>query len=230
MISSSTRASAASTPERVNALRLTSAIVSAGALLVAQSRPLQADAGALSFELAGGASLLSVRAPNATAAAETGTAWSLALGASYALTSKLELGVHAFFEPPEQFVHDNASITTDAGTFKGSLTERSSRLGAAIRVRRLFGLVWRPVVGIDAGWSHRTFSRLDLVDGSTGRSFLLQLPEASQDALLLAPAIGLRWTDDHIAFGIEPRVELLVARQTTWSVVVPLTISWSWYL
>jgi len=192
----------------------------------------RADAGALSLSLGGGGALVSVRAPYATDSSQTGTAWSTSLQLTYSLTNQVELGVQGFFEPPAQFVHSNATIANDAGTFRGSLAERTSRIGAALRVRRVFGLVWQPFVSLDAGWSHRTFSRLDLFDvsGGTARSFGLQLPDSAQDAFLLAPAIGLRWSDDHLAVGVEPRVELLIGSPTAWSVVVPLTVSWSWYL
>jgi hypothetical protein len=62
------------------------------------------------------------------------------------------------------------------------------------------------------------------------RSFGLQIPDASQDALVLAPTIGVRWSGDHLSFGVEPRVEFLVSSQTSWAVIVPLTVSWAWYL
>ncbi len=193
----------------------------------------RADRGALSLELGAGGSIVNVRGPYATGApSQIGTSWATSLGASYGLSNHLELTGRFFWEPPEQFVHNGATVSSPSGALTGSLTEHTQRFGALAGARYVFGYVWRFSAGADIGWSQRSFSKLDHFDVSTGapRSYGLQLADTSQASFVFAPSVAVLWTGDHFAVGLAPRFEILTGSVSTWSVAIPLTLAWSWFL
>lgn len=202
-------------------------------LILVAPAAARADRGALSLELGAGGSIVNVRAPYATGApSQLGTSWATSLGASYGLSNHLELTGRFFWEPSEQFVHSGVTVQSAAGALTGSLREETQRFGALAGGRLVFGYVWRFFVGAEVGWSDRSFSRLDHFDVSSGtpRSYGLRLAETSQSAIALAPTVGVQWTSDHYAIGMAPRFEILVGGASTWALVAPLTLAWSWYL
>ena len=193
----------------------------------------RADRGALSLELAAGGSIVNVRAPYATGApSQLGTSWVTSLGSSYGLSNHVELTGRFFWEPSQQFVHSGATVNSSAGALTGSLTEHTQRFGALAGARLVFGYVWRFSAGADVGWSQRSFSKLDHFDVSTGapRSYGLQLADTSQPSFIFAPSVAVSWTGDHYAVGLAPRFEVLTGSVSTWSIAIPLTLAWSWYL
>jgi hypothetical protein len=59
----------------------------------------------------------------------------------------------------------------------------------------------------------------------------LTLGNGSTDQLLVAPLLGIEWlATDHLRFSIMPRLEVLLGGKSTFGVVVPITVGWSWYL
>ena len=196
--------------------------------LALHAGPAGADLGAFSVEALPAISVSSVKLPIALGSAtQTGSALSLNLAGHYALSNNLEVGAVTFFEPGTNWVHAGAAYQQ----FSGSLTSRASRVGALADVRLVGGLVWRASAGVGLGFSRRAFSQLDLYDvsGPTPRSFGLSIGDAALTNFVVAPTIGLRWTGDHAAFGIEPRFEVLVGQGASWAVTVPLSFAWSWY-
>ena len=129
-------------------------------------------------------------------------------------------------------MHNGATVSTGSGSFAGSLSERAQRTGAAIGLRYVQGPVWQFLVGADVGLSLQSHSSVDHFDvsGAGARNYRLGLVDTTQLAALVAPSVGLRWVGDRFSFGLEPRFELLAGPSTSWSVVVPLTVAWSWFL
>lgn len=203
-----------------------------GATLLAASLaagPARADRGAVTLEVLPGVNVANVRAPEAFGSpGQLGTATSLAVAGRYGITSGLEVGVAAFWEPPSSWVHAGAMYQQ----FAGSLTSRSSRAGGLAEVRLVRGLVWRVAAGLAVGLSQRSFSELNLFDisGVTPRNFGLHLDDTTAMETVVAPSLGLRWTGDRVAVGIEPRLEVLIGGSTSWALTVPLTLAWSWFL
>lgn len=207
-------------------------IVLLGVTLLAASTvggSARADRGAVTLEVLPGVSVANVRAPESFGSpGQLGTAASLAVAGRYGVSSGLEVGLAAFWEPPVSWVHAGAMYEQ----FAGSLTSRSSRAGALAELRLVRGLVWRASVALGVGLSERSFSQLNLFDvsGATPRSFGLHLGDTTAMEAIFAPSIGLRWTGDRVAVGIEPRLEVLLGGSTSWALSVPLTLAWSWYL
>jgi hypothetical protein len=182
--------------------------------LLAAALPLVAlaDRGALSVE-AGGV-LAGVRAEPAVGAGDpvTGTVAGVTIGTRYALSNSVEvLGTVDWFAAAP-FYNDDTVITTGNGTFRGQLQGRLSRYSAKLGAQYVQGLTWRVRVGGEIGWTRVITERLDLVDltPAVPRSFGLGLGARREDHLVMTGLAGVEWAvSDH---------------------VVPLTVSYSWYM
>jgi hypothetical protein len=89
-------------------------------------------------------------------------------------------------------------------------------------------------VGVDLGWSHRSYSKLDAINDSNRSApfdYGLGLSSYSADNLVVSPVLGLEWVvGDHYSLSLMPRFEYLLGRDRTWAFTAPLTFSWSWFL
>ena len=193
-----------------------------------------ADRGAITVDVGGGATGIVVAAPfsNPRKAVNGlgGTVW---LGGRYGLTNNLELGVSAFYSPPVAYFHHDVVVPTARGEFPGTLTHQLGRFGGMVGARYLVGMVWRLTLGVDVGWSRRSYAGFQHIDvsGAEPADYELGLPDFTTDNLLVAPIIGLEWAaGDHWSISILPRGELLLGPDATFAVTVPLVFSWSWYL
>jgi hypothetical protein len=198
-------------------------------LLVTVAGAAHADRGELSLELGLGGSLANVHAPYADGSpAKVGTTSAFSLGVTYGKTNFLELDAKAFWELPATFVHNGVTVQG----FPGDLQESSQRFGALAGVRFVTAYSWRVFIGVDAGYSIRMFSDLNHFDVSepAPRSDRLQLANTTQGAIVVAPSAGVAYAGDHYVIGLAPRFEALLGSPTTWSFVVPLTLSYGWYL
>jgi hypothetical protein len=102
-----------------------------------------------------------------------------------------------------------------------------------IGARYLVGMVWRLTLGLDVGWSHRSYSNFHHIDvsGSEPVDYELGLPNFTTDNLIVAPVVGVEWAaGDHWSLSLLPRTELLLGPDPTVALTVPLVLSWSWYL
>ena len=204
-------------------------------LCVLVSAVALADRGALSVEGGGGMTALNQPAPYASPSASTlGGAATIVLGARYALTNNWEATVWGFYEPQVAYFHNGINITTSDGAFPGTLSEQLTRFGGLAGVRHVWGSVFRFAVGLDVGWSHRSYSKLDAINDTSPSApvdYGLGLASYSTDNLVLSPMLGVEWAvGDHYSFSLMPRFELLIGRDKTWAFTAPLCFSWSWYL
>jgi hypothetical protein len=195
----------------------------------------RADRAALTAELGGALRLGAVSPSIGNGENVTGTLGGPRLGLRYALTNRLEVGISAFWYPQATFVHQAVTLPAASGSTSGALTQDVSRWGAAAGVRYILaGSVWRIPAGLDLGWVHTSATNRDLLDTSDPRgasSFGLALGDGRSDQALVAPLVGVEWlATDHLSFSLVPRFEFLVGAHSTFGVVVPLTIGWSWYL
>ena len=206
-----------------------------GGLVLGMGTAAHAERGAVSADIGWGIALINVRAPYAQGSpSQVGSSFVTSIGFRYALTNALEVGAAAFYQPPTTFTHTDAQVSSPGGLLPGTLSERTQQLGLLLRGRFVHGFTWRFVAGADVGFATRLFSNMDhynVSDPATApRSYGLNLADTSQKALVLAPSAGVEWAGDHFTIGIVPRVEVLVGTVRTWSLSLPLTLSWSWYL
>lgn len=194
-----------------------------------------ADRGALTLE-GGGAVRFGAVSPSVGAGDSVmgtlGGAW---LDLGYGLTNRLELQASGFWNAGATFVHQRVAVGSANGSMSGALTQDVSRWGAAAGVRyAVAGFVWRVPIGFELGWAHTSSTNRDLLDTSDPRgasSLGLTLGNGSTDQLLVAPFLGIEWlATDHLRFSIMPRLEVLLGGKSTFGVVVPITVGWSWYL
>jgi hypothetical protein len=195
----------------------------------------RADRAALTLEFGGSLRLGSVSPSIGNGENVTGTLAGPWLGLRYALTNRLELGLSGFWDPSATFVNQAVTLPAGSGSASGALAQDVSRWGAAAGVRYvLAGSVWRIPAGLEVGWVHTSTTNRDLLNTSDPRgatSFGLTLGDGRSDQLLLAPLVGVEWlVTDHLSFSLVPRFEFLAGAHSTFGVVVPLTIGWSWYL
>jgi hypothetical protein len=155
-------------------------------------------------------------------------------GVRYGWSNNVELTLGGFFEPPVTEFHHGITLQTDNGAFPGTLRHQLIRFGAQGGVRAVFGMVWRFVLGFETGWSRREYSGFQHIDtGSVDgpRDYGLELPSFSVDNVLLAPSVGIEWAGgDHWAVSLEPRLQILLGPEPTFALLIPLALSWSWYL
>jgi len=193
-----------------------------------------ADRGALTLEGGGHVAFTDVGVPYGTGANVVGTSGGGSAGLRYAITNRLELAVGGFWDPAVSYLHQPVALATANGAFSGAMPSRVGGFGAHGGVRyALYGLVWRFKVGCDLGWAHTYYEQPDLVDVSdpaTPVSYGLKLSNVGLDRLLVAPTVGVEWqASDHFSVSLMPRLQALFGSQAGYSVVLPLTIGWSWY-
>jgi hypothetical protein len=57
------------------------------------------------------------------------------------------------------------------------------------------------------------------------------LADVSLDNVVVAPLASVEWmAGDHYSFSLTPRIQLVLGKEPTVAVMVPLVFSWSWYL
>ena len=214
-------------------------ITASGASSFAQSSttPVQLDAFHSRFELTltqhgvvGGGFAL-VRTPSAYAkdspaqSAATPTIW---LDARYALSNHFEVLGSAFYETGNNLTTSNATVPSDTGTFEGTLQFHARRFGALVGGRVVRGNVWRFVLGGELGLSLASYSSGRLLN-SSGQDIGLKLADMVSASLIVAPSAGVVWAGDRVSVSLVPRAELLLGSNTSWALVVPLTIGWDFY-
>jgi hypothetical protein len=189
----------------------------------------RADRGQLSLELGLGGAAVDVHAPYAVGSpAVVGTTSAFSLGMRYSKTNFLDLEAKAFWELPATYVHNDVTVQG----FLGALQETSQRFGALAGARLVTGFSWRFFAGADVGYSLRMASDLNHFDVSrpTPHSYGLQLANTTQGAAVVAPTAGVLYVGDHYSIGVAPRFEVLIGSPMSWAFVVPLTLSYGWYL
>ena len=195
-----------------------------------------AEQGALSVEAGGGVVLERVPAPYvAGSSGVVGSAATIRAGVRYAVTHSLEVTGTFAWTPPVSFFHNGVSVTAanGDGPFAGTLQHRLSGQSVSVGGRYLLGMVWRPFVGLELGWAHRSFAgfqHIDDSDPSNPHAYALTLNDVSAHALLVAPVAGLEWVGDRISVSLAPRLELLAGSHSTWSFAIPLVVGWDFYL
>jgi len=204
-------------------------------LSLAVAAATRADRGALTLEGAPTFTVLSMAPPLGTAGNITGTQVGGLLGLRYALSNGLELTVTGAYEAPAHYYHDGTKVVTENGTFVGTLQSRVSAFGVTAGARYVRGFVWRFFVGGELGWSRRSFGTPDLIDVTDPQrpaSFGLSLRDTIVTSLVAAPLVGFEWVaSDHLTISLAPRAQMFVGSSgTTFALLVPLTIGYSWYL
>ena len=212
-------------------------------LVLCLALPAQADRGALTFELGGGGSGTLLTAPSpggftlrtsTTTPVTSGTGW---LGVRYALSNNLELGVSGFYEPTVSVFHNQIvldSATPPTSTFPGTLNHRHSAYGALAGARWVMGSVWRFSFGLDVGWARRNYTALAHYDDrnpTAATDYRLPLTDFATDMALLSAATGLEWAfSDKLSIAVLPRVHFGLGRGGVPALVLPVVVSYSWYL
>jgi len=196
--------------------------------------PARADRGALSLDFGTGLTSLAVR----PSYAETGNgAWTVTLSVSfdirYALTNQFELSLGGFDELPAHASHPDVLVpTADSGTFSGTLQYELSRFGVVAGVRYVTGLVARLLFGVEAGWSHRAYSAIQLLDATRpgAPDIGLGLQDFGTDSLVLQPLVGLEWAfADHWSALLIARFTVLVGPEPAFGVSLSFSISYGWF-
>jgi hypothetical protein len=207
-------------------------LVLLGLVVAVAPRVAFADRGALTLDAGGFGSFSSLPPGVGGGTKVTGTSLGGLLGLRYAPTQWLELSVGGFYQAPATYFHADTTISNDNGSFTGTLQSRVSSWGMTVGARYVRGLVWRYFVGLEAGFSRRAASQLDLIDVSdpaAPRGFGLALADVTTTGLLVAPVAGLEWAlSDHITLGVSPRVQVLIADRSI-EFLVPVTVSYGWY-
>ncbi len=204
-------------------------------LLATTPRSALADRGALTLDIGAGGTALALPAPYApTSGSMLGTSFLASLGLRYALRNWIELATSAEFEPPVTYFHNGVTVTTQDGSFPGTLKHRFYRYSTFLGGRILTGSVWRFVAGADVGWSHRAYSNFQHIndlDPNNPRDYRLALPNLNRDNLVVAALAGVEWAvGDHWSLSILPRYEQLVGADSTFALSARLVFSWSWYV
>lgn len=193
-----------------------------------------ADRGALSIE--GGGVLSAARVPPGIGTGESvfGTLGGATLGARYAVSNNIEVGVSALWLKGAQFNNDATTVTSSgSGSFSGQLQSEVSRIGAGVNVQYVKGLVFRWHVGGELGWSRISFKNIDLINVATDppTSFGGVGPRTrTLDGIVLTPVAGLEWmATDRLSFAIMPRIEFLLGEPQMTAFTIPIVASYSWY-
>lgn len=212
--------------------RRTALLMLLGTVVALAPRDAFADRGALTLDVGGFGSFSSMPPGVGAGTQVTGTSLGGLLALRYAPTQWLELSVGGFYEAPANYFHADTTISNDNGSFTGTLQSHVSSWGMTVGARYVRGLVWRYFVGLEAGFSRRTASQLDLIDVSdpaVPRGFGLALADVTSTTLLVAPIAGLEWAlSDHVTLGVSPRVQVLIADRSV-ELLVPVTVSYGWY-
>jgi hypothetical protein len=205
-----------------------------GLAAVLAASPVWADRGALSFDFGAGLTSLCLPPPFARSGDRAWTlALSTSLGLRYAVTNQLELSVAGFDELPTEANHPGVLVATaDSGSFSGTLHYQLSRFGVVAGARYVTGLVVRLVFGLEAGWSHRAYSAIQLLDATRlGAPDLgLGLQDFGTDSLVLQPLAGLEWAfSDHWSTLLIARFTVLVGPEPAFGVSLSFSISYGWF-
>jgi len=207
------------------------------------SAPVLADRGALTVEAGAGAAGTLLPAPTppaftittgATTGLTAGAGW---LGARYALSNQLEVSVSAFYEPRVSVFHNGVVLQPaepPATAFPGTLSHRLVEYGGLAGARWVTGSVWRFIVTCELGWARRLYSGFTHYDDratSGAVDYRLSLADTTADAVLLSLGGGLEWAfADKLSLSLIPRIQLAAGSAVVPSVVIPLVVSYSWYL
>lgn len=194
----------------------------------------RADHGALSLDLGTGIAALALRPPYAQSGDGSWTlALSVSFGVRYALTNQLELRLGGFDDLPVHVSHPGASVpTVDSGAFSGRLEYELSRFGVLASVRYVSGLVFRFCIGGELGWSHRSYSGLQLRDTTRAGTpdYGLGLPDLGIDSLVLQPLVGLEWAfADHWSASLVLRLTALLSPEPAVGISSTVSISYGWF-
>ncbi len=193
----------------------------------------RADRGAVTLDAGffGAAESLSPGIGSGSAVA--GSSWGGLLGVRYAVRNSLEAMGTLFYQAPVSYYHPNTTIATSTAAFTGTLQSSTSSWGATVGGRWVNGLVWRYFVGGEFGFTHRSFSNLDLInvsDPSNPQSYGLRLSSSSTTTALLVPVAGLEWAPtDHFSLGLAARAQVYLGAPSGVQFLVPFTLSYAWY-
>ena len=193
-----------------------------------------ADRGALSLE--GGGILSAARVAPGVGAGESvfGTLGGAILGARYALTNNVEVGVSGTWFNVAGFNNDDTTVSrSGSGSFTGQLQSQVNRIGAGLNVQYVTGLVFRLRVGGELGWSRISYRKIDLINVATDppTSFGdIGARTRTLDGIVVAPMAGIEWAvTDRLSFAITPRIEFLLGEPSMTAFTIPITASYSWY-
>jgi len=148
------------------------------------------------------------------------------LGLRYAITNEFELTLSGFYGPPITYTHDDVTVVSPA-KLSGNESHSLFRFGVLGGVRYVRGSVWKLVVGLEAGWSHRSYSNFQ----STGDLATAFLPHFCTDNTVIQPLVGVEWAfADHWSASLIPRFTVLLGPDSTVGFSLMLSISYSWFL
>jgi hypothetical protein len=189
--------------------------------------PALADHGALSLDLGMGAAGLVLPAPYAVSGQTIFAAnFEVMLGLRYAITNEFELTLAGFYEPPLNYTHDDVTIV-DPARLSGTESHSLFLFGVVGGVRYVRGSVWKLVVGLEAGWSHRSYSNFQ----TTGDLTRIFLPHFVTDNIVIQPLVGVEWAfADHWSASLIPRFTVLLGPDSTVGFSLMLSVSYSWFL
>jgi hypothetical protein len=201
-------------------------LLAAGVLLVAA--PVHADHGALSLDVGTGPAALILPAPYAVSGGSIFAAdVEVMLGLRYAITNEFELSLAGFYEPPLTYTHDGVTVPTSNGPFTGNESHSLFLFGVVGGVRYVRGSVWKLVVGLESGWSHRSYSG---VQGS-GQGVTIALDHFVTDNIVIQPLLGVEWAfADHWSASLLPRFTVLFGPDSTVGFSLMFSISYAWFL
>jgi len=198
-----------------------------------------ADRGALTLDggAAGVATFLRAPAPpgfNVTAQVTPTAAPAAVAGARYAVSNSLEVTASALFQPNVSVFHNAVTLTSTADTpFPGTMVHSYTACGGAIGARWLWGSEWRLIAGAELGWTRRIYSGLQQINDrvTPATDYRLDLADVTVDSFSVAALGGLEWVfSDTMSVSLLPRLELLPGRETAIAVMLPLQVSFSFYL
>jgi hypothetical protein len=198
-----------------------------------------ADRGALTIDAGGGGVATLLPAPTpvgfaATAPVTPTTAAVAVVGARYALSNAVELAISGFFQPSIAIFHNGVTLTSvDATPFPGTLSHQYRGYGGAVGARYLWGSEWRLTAGVQLGWARRLYSGLQQVNDrvSPAVDYRLGLADFAIDSVLFAAGGGIEWVfADTMSVSLLARLEFIPGRALAVAVMLPVQISFSFYL
>jgi hypothetical protein len=161
------------------------------------------------------------------------TALAAVVGARYAISNGMELSLSGFFQPTVSVFHNGVTLTASDTPFPGTLVHGYGAYGGALGGRLLWGSEWRLTAGAELGWARRQYSALQQINDrvSPAVDYRLGLNDLTVDSISVAAVVGVEWVfADSMSVSLLPRVELLPGRELAISVVLPVQISFSFYL
>lgn len=191
--------------------------------------PACADRGALSVDIGLGVAGLSLPAPYASSGGNLlAVDFEAMLELRYAVTNELEFTLAGYFEPNVSYTHHNVTLTqVEYGSTTGNLTHSLSAYGILAGIRYVRGSVWKLVVGLEAGWNHRTYSGIQFSFAGNQAA----LPGFPTDNIVLQPLLGVEWAfADHWSASLLPRFTILIGPDATVGASLMLSVAYSWFL